>query len=80
MLNSSRVNGYQHRLTAEFLLFVANLHVRIQPQSPCVRKDIAKNRFSVFGQMARSEGPFALRAVLNPRGVIVNLLAGGLTE
>jgi len=141
VLNSSRVNGYQNRLTAEFLLFVVNLaigvsrmvhslvqpreeqnayfqqlmdqlsgktdkqqktsinaihrefskinqkrlqalmytylHVRIQPQSPCVRKDIAKNRFPIFGQMARSEGPFALRAVLNPRGVIVNLLAGG---
>lgn len=144
MLNSSSVNGYQHRLTSEFLLFVANLaigvsrmmhalvqfgeeqnayfqrlmdqlsgktdqrqkasinaiqrkfskinhnerqalmcaclHVRKQPQSPGVRKDIAKNRFLVFGQMARSEGPFAAKTVSNPRGVIVNWLAGGLTE
>jgi hypothetical protein len=29
VLNSSSVNGYQHRLTSEFLLFVANLAIGV---------------------------------------------------
>jgi hypothetical protein len=29
VLNSSRVNGYQNRLTAEFLLFVTNLAIGV---------------------------------------------------